>query len=107
MEHKPFVLIVDDEWRLAQNLTRFMQRRGFEAQAVTSVTAANAVIIMSLCISDLLKSSMSTRLTRLHKSGSAAFCEAGAGNPAGSATGWPGRDAVFPETIPCGRRFRS
>lgn len=41
---KPFALIVDDEWRLAQNLVRYLQRRGFEASAVTSVTDANALI---------------------------------------------------------------
>jgi predicted glycosyltransferase/ActR/RegA family two-component response regulator len=44
MNDKPFALIVDDEWRLAQNLMRYMQRKGFEAKAVTSVTDANVVI---------------------------------------------------------------
>lgn len=44
MTEKPFALIVDDEWRLAQNLQRYLTRRGYEAHAVTSVGEANKVI---------------------------------------------------------------
>lgn len=44
MSQKPLALIVDDEWRLAQNLKRFLQRRGYEAEAVSSVASANRVI---------------------------------------------------------------
>ncbi|MCB1849754.1 MAG: response regulator [Gammaproteobacteria bacterium] len=44
MESKPFALIVDDEWRLAQNLVRFLSRRGYDARAATSVTDANLII---------------------------------------------------------------
>lgn len=44
MAHNSFALIVDDEWRLARNLARFLERRGYETRAVASVTDANAVI---------------------------------------------------------------
>ena len=44
MQNKPFALIVDDEWRLARNIERFLARQGYDAMAVTSVTEANAVI---------------------------------------------------------------
>lgn len=42
--HQPFAVVVDDEWRLAQNLAQYLQRRGFSSQPVTSVTEANKVI---------------------------------------------------------------
>ncbi len=41
---RPFALVVDDEWRLAQNLALYLERTGYRAQAVTSVTDANTVI---------------------------------------------------------------
>ncbi len=44
MTDKPFALIVDDEWRLARNLVRFVERQGYEARAVASVTEANSAI---------------------------------------------------------------
>ena len=44
MTSLPLALIVDDEWRLAQNLARFLERRGFATRTVTSVGDASIVI---------------------------------------------------------------
>ena len=36
----PYVLVIDDEWRLASNIVRYLERRGLHARAVTTVESA-------------------------------------------------------------------
>lgn len=45
---QPSILVVDDEWRLARNIARFLERNGWRATAVSSVEAANAAITEQL-----------------------------------------------------------
>jgi predicted glycosyltransferase len=40
----PYALIVDDEWRLGNNIARYLQRNGLAATAVTNVAMANQAI---------------------------------------------------------------
>lgn len=40
----PYILVVDDEWRLAANIVRFLERRGWDARAVRSVESAYRAI---------------------------------------------------------------
>lgn len=39
------VLVVDDEWRLGDNVARYLRRKGCEAVAVTSVSEANRAMV--------------------------------------------------------------
>lgn len=41
----PYVLVVDDEWRLGDNVARYLRRKGCQAVAVTNVTEANRVMM--------------------------------------------------------------
>ena len=37
---RPYILVVDDEWRLAANIVRYLERRGWCAHAVANVEGA-------------------------------------------------------------------
>ena len=57
---RPYVLVVDDEWRLATNIVRYLERHGLRAQAVMSVESAYQAMeertpdlaIVDMCLPD-------------------------------------------------------